>query len=142
MSSIQKNKDSFIHSGTILKINRDTIIVSLEQNIHCESCRAKGTCGISDSNTKEVEVLNLNDSFNLNEKVNVVLKKTLGLKAMFWAYLFPFILMFLTLIIASGFLKEWLAGLLSLCVLIPYYLLLYFLKNSLKKAFKISIIKI
>ncbi|ULC60075.1 SoxR reducing system RseC family protein [Flaviramulus sp. BrNp1-15] len=142
MSSIQKNKDSFIHSGTISKINRDTIIVSLEQNIHCESCRAKATCGISDSDTKEVEVLNLNDSFNLNEKVNVVLKKTLGLKAMFWAYVFPFILMFLTLIIASGFLKEWVAGLLSLCVLIPYYLLLYFLKNSLKKAFKISIIKI
>jgi len=77
----------------------------------------------------------------MNERVDVILKKTLGLKAVFWAYVFPFILMFFTLIIASNFLKEWLAGLLSLFVLIPYYLILNFLKASLKDAFKVSVLK-
>ena len=141
MSSQQKNKDIFVHAGIISKINSDSVIVTLEQNIHCESCHVKGTCGVSESSTKEIEVPNSSDFFKINERVDVILKKALGLKAVFWAYVFPFILMFFTLIIASNFLKEWLAGLLSLFVLIPYYLILNFLKASLKDAFKISVLK-
>lgn len=141
MSSQQKNKDTFVHSGFISKINSDSVMVTLEQNIHCDSCRAKSSCGISESNTKEVEVINSKDSFKINEEVNVVLKKALGLKAVFWAYIFPFILMFSTLLLASGFMGELIAGLLSLLILIPYYLTLYFLKNKLKSAFQISILK-
>ena len=141
MSSLQKKNDTFVHSGFVSKISGQTITVNLEQNVHCESCRAKSSCGISESSTKEVEVINSLDSFKINEEVNVVLKKALGLKAVFWAYVFPFILMFFTLIIASNFLKEWLAGLLSLFILIPYYLMLYFLKSSLKGVFKISVLK-
>ena len=141
MSSLQKNKDTFVHAGFVSKINSDSIIVTLEQNIHCEACHVKGTCGVSESSTKEIEVLNSDDVFKINEHVDVILKKTLGLKAVFWAYVFPFILMFFTLIIASNFLKEWLAGLLSLFILIPYYVMLYFLKTSLKGVFKISVLK-
>jgi len=141
MISQLKNKDTFVHSGFVSKISGKTITVNLEQNIHCDSCRAKSACGISESNTKKVEIVNAVDSFKMNERVDVILKKTLGLKAVFWAYVFPFILMFFTLIIASNFLKEWLAGLLSLFVLIPYYLILNFLKASLKDAFKISVLK-
>ena len=142
MSSPQKNKDTFVHAGIISKINSDSVIVTLEQNIHCESCHAKGTCGVSESSTKEIEIHNSSDVFKINEQVNVILKKALGLKAVFWAYVFPFILMFLTLIITSNFLKEWLAGLLSLFILIPYYLMLYGLKTRLKSSFKMSILKI
>jgi positive regulator of sigma E activity len=142
MSSLQKKNDTFVHSGLISKISGQTITVNLEQNIHCDSCRAKSSCGISESSTKAVEVLNSKDSFKINEEVNVVLKKALGLKAVFWAYVFPFILMFSTLIIASNFLKEWLAGLISLLIIVPYYIVLYFLKNALKSAFQVSILKI
>jgi len=142
MSSLQKKNDTFVHSGLISKISGQTITVNLEQNIHCDSCRAKSSCGISESSTKAVEVLNSKDSFKINEEVNVVLKKALGLKAVFWAYVFPFILMFSTLIIASNFLKEWLAGLISLLIIVPYYIVLYFLKNALKSAFQVSVLKI
>jgi sigma-E factor negative regulatory protein RseC len=141
MISQLKNKDTFVHSGFVSKISGKTITVNLEQNIHCDSCRAKSACGISESNTKKVEVVNTVDSFKINEEVNVILKKALGLKAVFWAYIFPFILMFFTLILASSFLGELWAGLLSLFVLIPYYLVLYFLKSTLKSAFQISILK-
>lgn len=141
MISQLKNKDTFVHSGFVSKISGNTITVNLEQNIHCDSCRAKSACGISESNTKKVEVINTVDSFKINEEVNVILKKALGLKAVFWAYIFPFILMFSTLLIASSFLGELLAGLLSLFILIPYFLMLYFLKSTLKSAFQISILK-
>lgn len=143
MSSYQvSEKNRFVHSGIISKISEDSITVSLEQNVHCESCRAKTTCGISESNTKDIEITSPNNSYKINEPVTVVLQKALGLKAVFWAYVFPFILMFLTLLIASGVVKEWIAGVLSLLILIPYYLTLYLLKNQLKNAFKISILKL
>ena len=57
MSSLQKKNDTFVHSGLISKISGQTITVNLEQNIHCDSCRAKSSCGISESSTKAVEVL-------------------------------------------------------------------------------------
>ena len=142
MSSLQKNKDTFVHAGFVSKINSDSVVVTLEQNIHCEACHVKGTCGVSESGTKKVEVPNSSDVFKINEQVDVILKKALGLKAVFWAYVFPFILMFSTLIIASNFLKEWLAGLISLLIIVPYYIVLYFLKNALKSAFQVSILKI
>ncbi|MEL0454919.1 SoxR reducing system RseC family protein [Flavobacteriaceae bacterium SZ-1-7] len=141
MNAQANNNDTFVHSGIISKISGDSVIVALEQNIHCESCKAKAACGISESTTKEVTVYNATDPFIVNEHVKVILKKTLGFKAVFWAYVFPFLLMLLTLIIASAFFAEWIAGVLSILVLLPYYLTLHFLKNNLKSAFKISILK-
>ncbi|WP_100611061.1 SoxR reducing system RseC family protein [Confluentibacter lentus] len=141
MLSELTNKNTFVHYGIISKIVGDSITVNLEQNIHCESCHAKGTCGISDSETKKIEVTNPNDTFKTKERVCVVLKKTLGLKAILWAYIIPFTLMFATLIISSNILKELAAGILSLLVLLPYYLILYFFKNTFKSIFKISILK-
>ncbi len=81
MSSPQKNKDTFVHTGFISKINSDSVIVSLEQSIHCESCHAKGTCGVSESSAKEIEVPNSSDVFKINERVSVILKKATRLKS-------------------------------------------------------------
>ncbi len=141
MNSLEKNREFFSHSGFISRVNKDSMTVTLEPNIHCESCYVKGSCGVTGSSTKQIEVHDFKDSFKINEKVRVHLRKTTGLKAVFWAYVFPFFLMIFTLAIASFFLKEWVAGLLSLCVLMPYYSILYVLKDKLKSSFKISVLK-
>ncbi len=138
---ITVNKNFVQHSGVISKITDGRITVSLNGNINCAACNAKAACGISESNSKEITIENTNRSFKLNEGVAVVLQKELGLKAVFWAYIFPFILVFAVLLIASNFLKEWIAGLLSLFVLIPYYVMLYFFNSSFERVFKISILK-
>ncbi len=135
------NKNFINHFGEISKINKNSIIVSLDNSTNCHTCKAKSACGISDSNTKEIEINNNFQSLHINEKVNVIMRKELGLKAVFFAYVFPFILMFLTLIIASFFFKEWLAGLLSIFILIPYYIALYLYKDSFDSYFNISIVK-
>jgi sigma-E factor negative regulatory protein RseC len=46
------------------------------------------------------------------------------------------------LLTASYFVAEWLAGVLSLLILIPYYLLIHGLKGYFKKTFDISIQRI
>ncbi|MGA9271598.1 MAG: SoxR reducing system RseC family protein, partial [Lutimonas sp.] len=108
---------------------------------HCEACNAKSACGVSDSDSKEIEIQAPAQALELNENVEVFLKKDLGLKAVFWAYVFPFILLFAVLLIGSRVYPEWIAGLLAIGILIPYYSLLYAFKNSFKKAFKVSVSK-
>jgi len=132
---------TFSHTGSVSKITDDSISVFLNDDISCEGCRIKSTCGIANKGSKEIQISNPVDSFELHETVQVVLEKSIGIKAVFWAYLFPFILLISTLIMTSYFLREWLAGLVSLLILIPYYATLYALKNSMKDIFKISVVK-
>ncbi len=138
-----KNKTNNLvkHEGVVSRISDKKITISLKGNVNCEGCKAQSACGVSESNDKEIEIINSNQSFKINEPVDVLLKRELGLKAVFWAYVFPFILMFVVLIIASFFFKEWIAGLLSLFVLIPYYFMLFVLKDKFQKAFQVSILK-
>jgi len=135
------SKNFVKHTGTISKIADGFITISLDGDMNCVACNARAACGVSESNSKEIKIVNTDRSFQLNEGVNVIMQKELGLKAVFWAYIFPFILLFSVLIVASTFLKEWIAGLLSIFVLIPYYLMLHFFNNSFESAFKISILK-
>ena len=130
------------HEGIVSKISKETITISLKGNIDCEGCKAKSACGVSESNDKEIEVVNSSKILHLNENVEVLLKKNLGLKAVFWAYVFPFILMVTVLLVSSLFLKEWQAGLLALTILIPYYISLHYLNFFFKKKFKVSILKL
>lgn len=137
-----KNGDRKVitHEGVVAKITDKTVTVALTGSVHCEACNAKGACGVSEGNTKEIEVEN-NGTYQVSEPVNVVLKKELGLKAVFWAYFFPFILMISVLLITLNFMKEWMAGLLAFAILIPYYVMLYMLQDTFRKAFSVSIFK-
>ncbi|MDO9260631.1 MAG: SoxR reducing system RseC family protein [Flavobacteriaceae bacterium] len=140
-NEITSNDNLIRHRGIISKITNDVVTVSLLGNVHCEGCNAKAACGIVESDIKEINIDVNSQFYELNEIVELVLQKHLGLKAVFWAYLFPFILLFLCLLITTAFLNEWLAGILSFSILIPYYFLLYLFRNLFKKTFAISILK-
>ena len=130
------------HQGIVSKVSKNSITVSLKGNLHCEACNAKSACGVSDSDSKEIEIPTPEPFLELNENVEVFLKKDLGLKAVFWAYVFPFILLFVVLLVASSVYQEWIAGLMAIGVLVPYYFLLYISKNSFKNAFKVTVSKL
>lgn len=134
-------KNTIQHEGVITKITNQKVTVSLNGNINCEGCNAKTICGSTESNQKEIEVLTSNPSFQLNDPVDVIISKDLGMKAVFWAYVLPFILVISVLMFSSFLVKEWIAGLLSIFVLIPYYLLLFAFKKEFVKSFKFSILK-
>ncbi len=142
MSYKAEETEAFVHTGVVSEMKGSSIIVALDENVHCESCSARGACGVTDSVNKTVEVINPEGSFKLNQPVEVVLKKDLGQKAVFWAYIFPFLLMLATLVTSSLFLEEWMAGSLSLLILVPYYAMIYALKNYFKKTFRVSVLSI
>lgn len=145
MENIDINSDMPIgdnlikHNGFISKISKNSVTVSLIGNVNCDACNGKAACGISESNVKEIEIFDIRKSFCLNDHVDVVMEKSLGLKAVFWMYIFPFLLMIFTLIVAMTVFAEWLAGLLSLLILIPYYFAIYLFRNIFKNIFKLYI---
>jgi len=141
MSSIQEHNEVFIHEGHVSRVQTDSIVVVLNPSVECSNCHARGACGVRESDNKEIEVFNTGNSFKTQQRVTVELKKTTGMKAVFWAYVLPFLLMSVTLVLAAQLAQEWLAGLLSLLILIPYYLTLYLLKDHLKQRFQVSVLK-
>lgn len=137
----QSNSDNYIeHQGTVSKIGGSSLTVSLQGNVHCEGCKAQSACGVSESNDKEIEVP-INDAYRINEPVTILMQKQLGMRAVFWAYLFPFILLVSVLFISVNFVEEWLSGVLALAILIPYFLVLYLTKSLFKKAFQVTVLK-
>ena len=129
------------HTGTVSAITRNAIRVRLAENIHCEGCRAKAVCGVGETPKKEILVAHTGEAYQLHESVQVLLKKDLGLKAVFWAYLLPFVLVLLTLLVGSRFLEEWLAGTLALLALAPYYGALYLFRAFFSRAFRFTLAK-
>lgn len=139
MGSIPSHTDVFVHSGVVSRVEGHSVTVTLDQNVHCESCRAKGACGVSDGAAKQIQIDDPTKTYTRDQPVRVVLKKGLGHKAVAWAYVFPFLLMTGTLLLGSALFEEWLAGVLSLAVLVPYFTGVYALKGYFRKTFKASL---
>jgi sigma-E factor negative regulatory protein RseC len=141
MANSLTQRDSFTHPGVVSRIAGNSVFVRLDSNVHCESCRAKSACGMSGAAIKEVEVNEPPTTFTLEEPVQVILKKGTGFMAVFWAYILPFLLMMSSLLLALAYVPEWMAGLLALGILVPYYFILHQLTDSFKEKFKVSVIK-
>ena len=133
--------DAIKHSGIIKKIDNNFYYVSIVAQSACAACSVKGACNISDINEEIVEVPKVNQTTHtVGDKVNVVMQKSLGTRAVMLGYFLPFLLVLLTLIVTLNIFKsQGLAGLISLGVLVPYYMLLYFNKDRLKKTFTFKI---
>ncbi|NCC88002.1 MAG: hypothetical protein EOM05_09090 [Clostridia bacterium] len=130
------------HKGIVSEINENAIFVDLSVQSACAACHAKSVCGI-DSAQKTIEVRTDNKSFTIGEKVNVVMRESLGMKALFLGYLLPFIVVITTLmILLSADFSEGFSGLISIIVLVPYYFVLYFFKDRIKREFNFDIERI
>ena len=134
--------DSIEHQGVITGIDNKTVKVSLLNVSSCSSCHAKAMCNVSDVDQKEIEVLRKGQTFKIGEKVRLSYQKSLGFKALFLGYLFPFLLVLGTLIISMAVTgDEPLSGLLSLAILVPYYFSLTFFRDKLNKTFTFTLVR-
>lgn len=134
---------SIEHKGRIDSINENKLTISFLAMSSCASCHAKGACTAADMQEKSVEVYDFTNKFQVGEEVNVVLKQTLGFRALLLGYVLPFLLVLTVLILLTAITNdEAISGLGSLAVLIPYYLGLFLLRNKIKKKFSFEVRKI
>ena len=121
------------HEGVVVSFSKDMAQVQLEQTSACAGCHAKGACGASEKRDHVVEALTNGSHFTVGERVMVYGAKSIGFWSVVWAFAVPSALILFTLILStlSG-LSEVYGGLLGLAILIPYYIVIFLMRNRLK----------
>jgi len=129
--------------GIINSIDSDKIYVRVIFSSACADCHKK--CWVLSSLKEDIIEINKKGSNNYNvyETVKVIMKESLGIKAVLLVYFIPFIILLLFLIILFSITKnEGLSGIISIFTLVPYYIILYIKRDKLKKTFEFQIEKI
>ena len=130
-------KNEISHKGVITAITPELTTVDIISTSACAECHAKGMCGISESKVKSISVPT--DPYTerqVGDEVDVVLKKSMGLKAVWISYVIPlFILMILILSLSSVTVHEVYAGLGAIAGVALYYLIIYLFRDRLSEDF-------
>ncbi|HDR90500.1 MAG TPA: Fis family transcriptional regulator [Bacteroidetes bacterium] len=128
------------HTGIVREIGPEGMKVRILSEPACSACHAREICGSGNSREKEITIREWQGNFHPGEQVQVMITESLGLKALFYSYILPFLLVLLCLVVlTAGGTREWLAGILSLSVLVPYYLILYVLRKRIDRVFSFSV---
>ena len=88
MSSLQRD-NNISHKGIIEKVEGDRVFVRITQQSACSGCHAKSMCTASEQKEKIVEVQARGERFSVNEMVEVYARSSVGLKAVWWAFVLP-----------------------------------------------------
>jgi len=129
------------HPGIVKKVEGNKAEISVISKASCVSCSLNNVCSVSDMKEKIIEVdLNQMGQYSEGESVVVEMKQSYGTWAVLLGYFFPFLVLFLGLILFLHFgLDQGLAGILAIALLVPYYGVLYLMRDYFKKRFRYHI---
>ena len=122
------------HEGTVINVADGKVSVKIEVKSACSACHARSMCSVSELSEKVIEAQPA-ESVSVGDSVVVEMEEKFGLKAVFYVFFIPFVLMASTLFVSANFVAESFAALFSLLILLPYYLLLALLKPYFTKTF-------
>ncbi|MGQ1888949.1 SoxR reducing system RseC family protein [Thermophagus sp. OGC60D27] len=132
-------KNQIEHEGIVEQTEGDQVKVKILTQSACASCHAKGVCTAADLQEKIIDVSS-DHAYASGQRVILVGERRLGLQAAWWAYILPLLLMLGTLIITFSLTNdENISGLLTLAILIPYYLLIKIFNKRFLKTFSFTI---
>lgn len=134
-------RKTITHRGKIKQIDKTRVLVQIMQASACSACEAKSLCHSAESKEKTIEV-EVPDASDFEEGQEVMLVGTLsqGLRAVFYAYVIPLILMLAVLFIAlTNGVDEALSALMAIGILIPYYIVVYFLRHHFSRKFSFTL---
>lgn len=126
------------HLGIVENINGSRLKVKIVQSSACSACSVKGHCSASETKEKIIDVYNKNNvPCQVGERVMIVGTTSMGMKAVLLAFVLPFIVLLLALIISLKLTggDEAVSALVSLETLVPYYLIIYICRNRLSRSF-------
>jgi sigma-E factor negative regulatory protein RseC len=131
------------HQGVIERIEGHNIYVKIARQSACTGCRAKSMCMAADGKELLIEVVDYSGAFRVNESVILSGEASMGLQAVLLAFVIPLALVVAVIILGANIQwEESTSALIGLLLLFPYYIILYFLRDALKKKFIFTIKKI
>ena len=135
--------DIIKHRGIIEKIEGSHVVVRIVQTSACSACSAKGLCNASESKEKQIDVYEVNPSYRIGEEVMLCGSTSMGMRAVLLAFGIPVLLLlaalFITMRVTDG--DALLSSIVALLAVIPYYLVIYLMKDKLNKTFSFVIEK-
>jgi sigma-E factor negative regulatory protein RseC len=128
------------YEGVIIAINPDVMFVRINLQSACNQCHAQKTCGITGTNEKVIEIPCMSGNYHTGETVTVIGKTSMGLKAVWYAFVAPVSAGLAVLITAVQFhLSDLNAALAALITVASYYMVIYCLRDKLKRKFTFTI---
>ncbi|MCQ2156995.1 MAG: SoxR reducing system RseC family protein [Bacteroidales bacterium] len=129
------------HKGRIVEITPEFTTVEIISESACSGCHAASLCGISEYKKKAVQVPTRGwDNYAVGDEVQVLLKASMGHKAVWIAYVIPlFVLLAGLLGLNACGCAELISGLGGLALVAVYYLIVWFLRDKLRKEYIFTI---
>ena len=137
-------KGDISHEGRVIAIDQECISVEFINKSACVSCHAKSVCMASDEKIKIIQVENSIEyvDYNVGDVVNILLKRSMGFKAVWLFYVIPLlILMVLLLSLSALKTNELIIGAVIVALLSSYYFVIYLCRDKLSKDFVFAIEK-
>lgn len=130
--------EKITHSGVVESIDGDRMRVRIVQNSACGGCKAASFCNAAESKEKLIDVYGRKamGGHKVGDNVVIAASGATGRKAVMIGFGFPLVLLIVALAIAytvTG--SEPLAALISIAVLVPYYIIVYFIRDKLRHSF-------
>lgn len=129
------------HEGIITKIDNDNIEVKILSKSACASCNIKTACNMSEMQEKIITIPAPKDKkLSIGQDVVISIRLGQANRAVIFAYVIPVIIL-ISMIFILSILKidEGINALISIGSLIPYYFVLFLLKDRIKRKFEYEI---
>lgn len=122
------------HAGVVDGVEGECVRVRILQSSACSACKVAAHCNASETKEKIIDVMDADAShYQKGDQVMVVADTVVGFRASLYGYLFPLILMVVTLVgVLAATHSEGLAAVSALGILMPYYVLLFLMRNKLR----------
>ncbi len=141
-TELENETEMISHDGVVTGLSEKGIEVTLSSGAACASCHIKGSCGMSEGQEeKKFFVPSDSESYQMGENVKVLMSAGQGLKAVWYAYLLPFLVLMASLLVGLALFSEVWAGLFSIGLVAVYYLLVYVFQKDLNPIFKVNVKK-
>lgn len=137
------SNNTITHRGRIVNITPETTTVEIISESACSSCHAKSLCTLSESKTKNIEVRTRGwDQYQPGDEVDVVLKASMGFKAVWLGYVIPlFVLLAVLLTLLQLGKDELVSGVSAIGAVGIYYLAIWIFRGKLQNEITFSIKK-
>jgi positive regulator of sigma E activity len=136
---IEKSPEVIQHDGVVWEVGKDYVSITLSSDTACSGCHAESLCNISG---KQDKTINITGSYDVSpgDNVKVMMQKAMGYKAVLLGYMVPLLIVIISLaILVSLGVRELIAGLGSISMLVPYFLILLLFRDKIDRSFTFSL---
>ena len=135
--------DIIKHRGIVEKVDGTHITVCIVQTSACATCSAKGLCNASESKEKQIDVYEVNPSYQIGEEVVLCGTTSMGMRAVLLAFGVPLLIVMIALGVSMKMTDDnaLFSSFIALLSVIPYYIVIYACKEKLNRTFSFTIEK-